>query len=401
MLRILRFLNLVITAIAICLANPLAALQAEAATKEFAGQHSIAPHLQELDNATCLTCHDARKVELKAAGANGNSHPLRGIENKKFGKSVHGEMQCIACHKDITDAVTPHKKGKEQKAECASCHQELWEIAKKENLTTEKAQLGVVVQNIEAYKKTFHALKNKDDPTRLNAKCDDCHDTHSFNVPRQGSVSRTAWHLTIPNTCGEKCHTDELDEYSTSVHGEKVMEEHSPKAAVCTDCHTSHGIANTSKLSFKLDIVQACGECHKDRLESYSATLHGQINTLGYSYTAKCYDCHGSHGILQASDPKSKVHINNRLKTCQQCHNGTEGWKGLQKATPGFVTFGPHANTHDFKNYPQMWIASKIMITLLSCVFAFFWLHTGLWWYREAKDHKARKNHPDSRREKI
>ncbi len=233
---------------------------------------------------------------------------------------------------------------------------------------------------------TYHARQNVDDPSRVNASCDDCHDTHSFNVPPMGSQARTAWHLTIPNTCGEKCHTDQLEEYATSVHGKKVLEEHSAKAAVCTDCHTSHGITNTSIETFKLGIVQACGGCHKENLKSYSETFHGQINTLGYGYTAKCYNCHGSHGILPPSDPDSKVHIDNRLKTCQQCHNGKEGWKGLQKATPGFVTFSPHANTHDFEKYPQMWIASKFMLTLLVGVFIFFWTHSALWYYREYKD---------------
>jgi predicted CXXCH cytochrome family protein len=266
------------------------------------------------------------------------------------------------------------------------CHINLWEAAKKDNLAEEKSRLGMVVQNIEAYKKTFHALPNKDDPKRANASCDDCHDTHTFNVPPKGSSARTTWHLTIPKTCGEKCHTDELEEYSTSVHGKKVMDEHSPKAAVCTDCHTSHGITSTSKESFKLDIVQACGGCHKENLKSYSETFHGQVNALGYGYTAKCYNCHGSHGILSPSDPESKVHINNRLKTCQQCHNGDQGWKGPQKATPGFVTFAPHANTHDFQKYPQMWIASKFMLSLLLGVFAFFWLHSAMWYYREYKD---------------
>lgn len=372
-------------------------LQADASSPDLAGQHGSVLPSPKLDNATCQTCHDAGKEALKITDANGNSRPLHGINNDRFGKSVHGEMQCVACHEEITDAVTPHQKGPGKKPECVACHVALWDAARKEDLAEEKAQLGVIVQNIEAYKNTFHALKNKEDPTRVNATCDDCHDTHSFNVPRQGSVSRTAWHLTIPNTCGEKCHTDELDEYSTSVHGKKVMEEHSPKAAVCTDCHTSHNIANTSKLSFKLDVVQACGDCHKDRLKSYADTLHGQINTLGYAYTAKCYDCHGSHGILSESDPASKVHVDNRLRTCQQCHSGNKG--GLPKATAGFVTFGPHATTHDFKNYPQMWIASKIMITLLSSVFTFFWLHTGFWWYREAKDRKARMNHPNWRKE--
>jgi cytochrome b subunit of formate dehydrogenase len=339
----------------------------------------------KLDNASCLKCHNGSK-EIKVASASGEKRDLLAVKKLAYGKSVHAELQCVSCHAGIKDGSKPHNKGEAKTAGCMQCHTDLWEAATKDGKTEEKPRLGVVVKNIEAYMSTYHARQNVDDPSKVNASCDDCHNTHTFNVPPLGSQERTAWHLTIPNTCGEKCHTDQLEEYATSVHGKKVLEEHSAKAAVCTDCHTSHGITNTSIESFKLGIVQSCGGCHKENLKSYSETFHGQINALGYGYTAKCYNCHGSHGILPPSDPESKVHVNNRLKTCQECHNGKNGWKGLQKATPGFVTFSPHANTHDFEKYPQMWIASKFMLALLIGVFAFFWVHSALWYYREYKD---------------
>ena len=339
----------------------------------------------KLDNADCLKCHNGSK-DIKVPGAEDEMRSLHAIKKLGYSKSVHAEMACVACHTGIKDGSKQHA-GEIAKSEgCVQCHTEIWAAAKQNKQTKDKPRLGVVVANIEAYKSTTHAKQNVDDPTRVNASCDDCHDTHSFNVPPQGSPDRTSWHLTIPNTCGESCHTDQLEEYATSIHGKKVLDEHNPKAAVCIDCHTSHSITSTSRESFKLDIVQACGGCHAENLKSYSETFHGQVNALGYGYTAKCYNCHGSHGILPPSDPESKVHINNRLKTCQQCHNGKEGWQGLQKATPGFVTFAPHANTHDFEKYPQMWIASKFMLSLLAGVFAFFWVHSALWYYREYKD---------------
>lgn len=173
----------------------------------------------KIDNASCIKCHNGSK-EIKVAGADDEQRALHAIKKLPFSKSVHGELQCVSCHIGIRDGSRPHQ-AESKTTGCVQCHTVLWDAAKKENLTEEKSRLGVVVQNIEAYKKTFHALKNKDDPTRANASCDDCHDTHSFNVPPKGSAARTAWHLTIPNTCGAKCHTDELEEYATSVHGKK------------------------------------------------------------------------------------------------------------------------------------------------------------------------------------
>lgn len=363
----------------ICLAAPF--LEAQAVTQNIG-------HATKLDNAACLSCHDAGRGG--STDVNGKAASLHGVDKQKFAKGVHGEMQCIACHKDIVDTAVPHKKGAGQKAECTTCHLELWETAKKENLTKEKERFGVVVKNIDNYKISHHARPNADDKSRANAVCDDCHHTHTFNVPPPGTSRRSDWHLTIPNVCGEKCHADQLEEYATSVHGKQVLENSSLKAADCADCHTTHSITSTLKETFKTAITENCGNCHAENLKSYRDTYHGQVNKLGYGHTAKCYDCHGSHGILSPKDPESKVHPDNRLKTCQKCHSS---------ATQGFVTFSPHANTHDFKRYPQVWIVSRFMWALLAFVFAFFWLHTGLWWYREAKDIRARKNHSDRRKE--
>lgn len=386
MLYILQPIRPVILTAAICFVGLLATFRVEAAVKEAAVKQEISAPPAKLDNATCLTCHDASKGELKTIDATGNSRLLLGFDSNKFRKSLHGEMQCIACHKDITDAVSPHKKGPGQKANCVSCHLELWEAAKKENLTKEKARLGVVVDNIGFYKNSSHARPNQDDPTRPNAVCDECHHSHVFNVPPSGTSRRMDWHLSIPSLCGEKCHTDQFEEYATSVHGKEVLENRNLKAADCADCHTSHGITATLKDAFKVSVTENCGGCHGKNLKSYRDTYHGQVNKLGYGYTAKCYDCHGSHGVLRPADPESTVHPNNRLKTCQKCH---------KEATQGFTTFKPHANTHDFERFPQCWLVSRFMWGLLAFVFTFFWLHTGLWWYREAKDSRARKNRPE------
>jgi cytochrome b subunit of formate dehydrogenase len=62
--------------------------------------------------------------------------------------------------------------------------------------------------------------------------------------------------------------------------------------------------------------------------------------------------------------------------------------------TAGFATFQPHGNTGDFDRYPYMWIAAKFMIALVLGVFAFFWTHAVLWFYREYKDRKEGKNAP-------
>ena len=345
-----------------------------------------------LDNASCLTCHEAAKNKIQVAGKDGEKRALTPVDAHKFGKGIHGEMQCLDCHKEITDSQARHKiDAAAKKPDCIACHLALWETVKQQKLTAEKERVGLVVQNIEAYKKSSHAQPDNDQPEKAKATCEDCHGSHDFNVPLKGTTRRTAWHKEIPNTCGKNCHDDRLKAYAASIHGEEVLDKGNIKAAVCTDCHSAHSVTNTSSDAFKLANVNTCGSCHEAELASYSDTYHGQVNRLGFAYTAKCADCHDSHRILPVDHPKSKIHPKNRLKTCQTCHSDEK--PGMHDATAGFLSFGPHAHGNDFKKYPQMWIAEKFMVGLLIFVFAFFWAHSGLWYYREWQDRKAGKPH--------
>ena len=162
---------------------------------------------------------------------------------------------------------------------------------------------------------------------------------------------------------------------------------HAPRA--CLDCHKNiKGIPHErsgggERDPGKLAIIRdGCGGCHVENLRSYGDTYHGQVTAAGYTYTAMCFDCHGKHDIKRVSDPASTVHPDNRLATCQKCH---------ANATKGFVTFQPHANTHDRERYPYMWYTAKFMLLLISGVFLFFWTHCALWFYREWKDRRDGK----------
>jgi len=352
----------------------------------------------DLNNAGCLKCHDSKSAKIQLVNDAGDKRTLPAVNQGKHAKSVHANMQCVACHTDIVDNQAQHQKvAGVAKPDCASCHAKLWDEAKASPAGRER--LGVVAENIGAYKESFHARPDADHPERPKAYCSECHATHDFAVPPQGTPEREQWRLETLQTCGPQCHEEQIEDYETSAHGQLTMGKDDPKGAVCIDCHTSHEIRGASSDPFKLKNVEYCGGCHKEELDSYRDTYHGQINKLGYTYTARCSSCHGSHGILGAKDPESKVHVDNRLKTCRQCHDGKK--PGIAPATAGFISFGPHANSHDFEKYPQMWIATKFMIALLIGVFAFFWAHCGLWYYREWQERKAGKTVPHIQTDKL
>ena len=330
------------------------------------------------DNDLCLGCHGME--DMSAPEDDTADEPVRDlyVSPDKFQRSVHAKRFCVECHKDIVEI--PHREGIDRKVGCVQCHRSLWDTARKENKTEEFPRLAVVVQQIESYMGSIHAQPSMEDQSRTNATCYNCHNAHYiFPIDSKvGSWSR----LEIPNICGT-CHSEQKETYLTSVHGKEVSEKANPFAAVCIDCHTTHDIVSPKADSMKLVITRNCGNCHDEQLETYMGTYHGQVSTLGFAYTAKCFDCHGSHEIKKVDDEASTMHKNNRLGTCQKCHEG---------ATEGYVTFQPHGNTSDFDRYPFMWIASKSMIALLSGVFAFFWTHMTLWFYREHKDRAEGKS---------
>jgi len=334
------------------------------------------PENPKLRNDRCLKCHGRENYSRESAS--GEDRALH-ITAEKFTESVHGDRDCVNCHQDIIKI--PHRKGEDRKVGCVKCHLDMWEEAQQADGDHKTARLGVVADQIESYMTSIHARPSIEDQSRTNATCYDCHEAH-YITPTD-TVANPESRLKTPNICGQ-CHTEVLNTYMTSVHGKEIGMGNTD-AAVCTDCHTAHNIEKPHDVSGRLAITAQCGNCHQEPLDSYAETYHGKITRLGYGETAKCYDCHGSHGIKRVNEPGSKVHNGNRLETCQSCHEG---------ATQGFVTFQPHGNTHDFSKYPEMWLASKGMIGLLLGTFAFFWLHSALWFYREYQDRKNGKDRP-------
>jgi cytochrome b subunit of formate dehydrogenase len=334
----------------------------------------------KLANDRCLRCHGKEGFSRKAA--DGQERDLH-VTLQEFEASVHGSQDCVGCHEDITK--TPHRKGIDRKVGCVQCHLDEWDEAHKKGAGNKGAgngdKLDMVVDHIESYMDSTHARPRIDDQSRTNATCYNCHGSHDIQpVDRE---ARSANFMAMPNVCGN-CHGDVLEAYKTSVHGVEVAAGNT-SAAVCSDCHSRHGVGEPHTSDGRIKITESCGNCHQDSMKSYLSTYHGKITRLGYGETAKCYDCHGSHQIQRLDNPASMMNVNNRLETCQTCHEG---------ASAGFATFQPHGNIHDREKYPEMWFASTFMIGLLLGTFAFFWLHSALWFYREYKDRKEGKNRP-------
>ncbi len=103
---------------------------------------------------------------------------------------------------------------------------------------------------------------------------------------------------------------------------------------------------------------------------------------LGYTKTAKCYDCHGAHDILPPSDIRSHLSHDNVVATCQKCHPG---------ANRQFAGYLSHATHHDPKKYPYLFYTFWGMTGLLVGTFVLSGLHTILWLPRALQMRRQRK----------
>jgi predicted CXXCH cytochrome family protein len=360
-----------------------------------------APRVAQAE-ADCLGCHGDKSLQ-DAAG-----HSV-GVDAGTFGASLHGSMKCGDCHTTIKDyphpdQVTPVKceschTGEAEglvgsvhanRAEhpCTSCHGDAHAIFSKSDPRSAVYPLNVPhtcgnchgndalakkhgLPNVyPLYIDSIHGFALSKEGLLVAANCQSCHGSH--HILSHADPQSPTYKTNIPKTCGQ-CHAGITANYLGGVHG-KAVASGNLNAPVCSDCHTAHAILQPTEATFRMQSTPICGSCHKDKLSTYRDTFHSQLGSLGgYVETARCWDCHGAHDVLPASDPRSPIAPANLVATCGKCHAG---------ANASFVQYQPHANAHNRKLNPALFYIRLFMNLLLAGVLAFFAIHTILWLIR-------------------
>ncbi|HSG06027.1 MAG TPA: hypothetical protein VLB09_06485, partial [Nitrospiria bacterium] len=301
---------------------------------------------------------------------------------EEFQTSVHFDsdsMDCLSCHGPPHEILPPNNPKSPVFAlnlpgTCAACHDDPGR-AEKYNLNSNDVY-GTYIDSI-------HGKAVSRGGLLVAANCSSCHGVHGIKSP--GDPKSTAHRLRVSETCGN-CHAGILLEYRESIHGERFTAGLF-SAPVCTDCHTAHEVRHVREPAWKLEVVRECGDCHAESHRTFRDTFHGKVTSLGFTRVAQCSDCHGAHDIHPSRDPRSRVHEDSRLSTCQACH---------PKATAGFAQFDPHADPHDRDRNPVLFYVSRFMTLLLAGVFSFFGLHTVAWAVRSSIE--KRKNSGPSKK---
>jgi len=251
---------------------------------------------------------------------------------------------------------------------------------------------GVEHNIINNYQESIHGKGLLKSGLTVTATCTDCHTAHG--VLPISSPESSVNPKNVPATCG-RCHHGIEQQFEASVHSTAELKP-GQKLPVCNDCHSSHTIRRADSEGFKLTIMTQCGRCHEEIAKTYFDTYHGKVSQLGYTKTAKCYDCHGAHDIQKVTDPRSHLSRENVVQTCQKCH---------VNATRQFAGYLTHATHHDPQKYPFLFYTFWGMTTLLVVTFVMSGVHTALWlpralqMRRKRKEGEAKKPGPDSSKE--
>jgi hypothetical protein len=112
--------------------------------------------------------------------------------------------------------------------------------------------------------------------------------------------------------------------YVQSVHG-RLRHAGNTKAPLCQDCHGTHHILkadNPRSSVSKMKTPETCGRCHVQIYALYQRSVHGHaLLAEGNLDAPSCTNCHGEHDILPPKESGSEVSVTNIPETCSHCHS--------------------------------------------------------------------------------
>ncbi len=381
-----------------------------------------------LADKDCLSCHSQPDLSMERGG---NTISLY-VDEEAYENSKHTDTSCAQCHTDVTVAEERACSTIQTQVDCSICHAEQVleyggsthgtlhaeedpDAPSCQDCHAKHATLGQdspasptyalnvptlcgdchrvgeqAAGRIEAkvgdivgsYEDSVHGRGLIESGLVVTATCADCHGAHNELPP--DSPNSNINPNNIAGTCGQ-CHHGIEEQFRESVHwtDDPVADENKP---TCEDCHSSHTIMRTEQIGFRDLMMEQCGRCHEDETETFFDTFHGKVSRLGGEGVAKCYDCHGTHGIVAPTDPNSTLSRDNVVETCGQCHEGSH------RQFAGYLT---HATHHDREKYPWLFWSFWGMTALLVGTLSFALLHSFAWVIRlvlnreEWRAHKA------------
>lgn len=129
--------------------------------------------------------------------------------------------------------------------------------------------------------------------------------------------------VTVPAPTRQKSKLDtNATHYLASIHAQANKNNPDQLNATCWDCHGTHKILQmegSNKDNFRINSPEICGACHQQQLAAYTQSVHGApVKRYGKLEPAVCSDCHTAHKISVVEEDPAKLTITENCGTCHE-----------------------------------------------------------------------------------
>jgi hypothetical protein len=249
---------------------------------------------------SCANCHGGDPADESAAGA---MNPKKGY----IGKPARGKIATL----------------------CASCHSNA-EFMRRYN---PQARIDAYPE----YLTSVHGKKYQTGDPNV-AVCIDCHGHHGVRAAKD--ANSPVYVTNVAATCG-RCHSDakrmssygiptnQIQLYTSSVHGIALLKNRDLAAPTCNSCHGNHGAAPPGIDS----VANVCGQCHARQWDLFNKSPHQKA--FAENKLMACVTCHQHHDIAQPTDAMLGT---DAKATCTMCHDdSSKGYAAGREMKAGVV----------------------------------------------------------------
>lgn len=301
-----------------------------------------------LATGKCEDCHKSERSRLRPGFHTWDwaDKPHVAPANREFNNRCamcHTPESCTSCHDQKGIRWSPQRWEFDPGAKvgatggCQSCHA---------SATLTKQSIGG--------SKSFQ-VTGIDDSAHQELTCQQCHVDYRYDDKAATSV---LWTINASQACAD-CHKqantgnkkrdqqlrEPVELYEQSDHAAAISKG-KLDAATCNSCHGGHFIYRvnnsdatpipTAKARMHQSAYRTCARCkqHGNDYDTYDDYYHGRAYKKGAADAPACWQCHKSHDILKASNPKSSVNPGKVGETCGQegCHQGSSEKFGTDAA---------------------------------------------------------------------
>ncbi|NOY49981.1 MAG: hypothetical protein GXO88_05400 [Chlorobi bacterium] len=253
-------------------------------------------------NNDCLGCHEDPGLVSETSNKNVSVKP------DALSSSIHKNLNCIECHKDVDPEEFFHSYGERKlgKVKCSGCHETT-------SLDFERGVHGQALRLNEEYA----------------PDCVECHGAH--DIRSQWDAASKTYKMNIPYLCGS-CHKEGspvariykinehniIENYSQGIHGKGMYKSGLLVTATCNNCHNSHLILPHESPNSSVNpkqIAKTCMKCHIKIEKTHKKVIRSELWESRPGLVPSCSSCHPPHKVEYQQ-------IENLIpnKECLLCH---------------------------------------------------------------------------------